>query len=111
MGGVLCRPNTCRARCRLRVAGANWSKEGWFVPVDYCTLNNQIRPKDPTHPAPEPRCLYGSERDNQSDRSARIGSISEALTAGLRHAPNAVPRATVTAVANVARSVGVTSYN
>lgn len=26
--------------------GANWSKEGWFVPVDYCVLNNQIRPKD-----------------------------------------------------------------
>ncbi len=27
-------------------AGANWSQEGWFVPVDYCGLNNQIRPKD-----------------------------------------------------------------
>jgi len=27
-------------------AGANWSREGWFVPVDYCALNNQIRPKD-----------------------------------------------------------------
>ena len=27
-------------------AGSNWSREGWFVPVDYCTLNNQIRPKD-----------------------------------------------------------------
>jgi len=27
-------------------AGANWSREGWFVPVDYCTLNNLIRPKD-----------------------------------------------------------------
>src|SRR5574339_773717 len=27
-------------------AGLNWSKEGWFVPVDYCALNNQIRPKD-----------------------------------------------------------------
>jgi hypothetical protein len=26
--------------------GLNWSKEGWFVPVDYCILNNQIRPKD-----------------------------------------------------------------
>jgi hypothetical protein len=25
--------------------GSNWSKEGWFVPVDYCALNNQIRPK------------------------------------------------------------------
>ena len=22
------------------------SREGWFVPVDYCVLNNQIRPKD-----------------------------------------------------------------
>src|SRR5438128_2350747 len=27
-------------------AGANWSREGWFVPVDYCVLNNQVRPKD-----------------------------------------------------------------
>jgi putative restriction endonuclease len=27
-------------------AGSNWSKEGWYVPVEYCTLNNPIRPKD-----------------------------------------------------------------
>jgi putative restriction endonuclease len=27
-------------------AGANWSQEGWFVPLDYCVLSNQIRPKD-----------------------------------------------------------------
>jgi hypothetical protein len=27
-------------------AGSNWSREGWFVPVDYCVLNNQFRPKD-----------------------------------------------------------------
>lgn len=27
-------------------AGSNWSREGWFVPVDYCVLNNPIRPKD-----------------------------------------------------------------
>src|SRR5205814_1165181 len=27
-------------------AGSNWSQEGWFVPVEYCALNNQIRPKD-----------------------------------------------------------------
>ena len=27
-------------------AGANWSREGWFVPFDYCSLNTQIRPKD-----------------------------------------------------------------
>jgi len=27
-------------------AGPNWSNEGWFVPVDYCGLNNRIRPKD-----------------------------------------------------------------
>jgi len=26
--------------------GANWSNEGWFVPVDFITLQNQIRPKD-----------------------------------------------------------------
>lgn len=27
-------------------AGLNWSQEGWFVPVDYCALTNQVRPKD-----------------------------------------------------------------
>jgi putative restriction endonuclease len=27
-------------------AGSNWSREGWFVPVDYCMLNDPIRPKD-----------------------------------------------------------------
>jgi hypothetical protein len=27
-------------------AGLNWSQEGWFVPVDYCVLTHQIRPKD-----------------------------------------------------------------
>jgi putative restriction endonuclease len=27
-------------------AGANWAREGWFVPVDYCVLGAQIRPKD-----------------------------------------------------------------
>jgi hypothetical protein len=27
-------------------AGPNWSNEGWFVPVYWVTLENQIRPKD-----------------------------------------------------------------
>ncbi len=27
-------------------AGLNWSQEGWFVPIDYCVLGDQIRPKD-----------------------------------------------------------------
>jgi hypothetical protein len=27
-------------------AGANWSREDWFVPVACCVLNNQIRPQD-----------------------------------------------------------------
>ncbi|HEX6973062.1 MAG TPA: HNH endonuclease [Vicinamibacterales bacterium] len=27
-------------------AGMNWSMEGWFVPVEYCALENPIRPKD-----------------------------------------------------------------
>jgi hypothetical protein len=27
-------------------AGSNWSREGWYVPVDYHLLTNQIRPKD-----------------------------------------------------------------
>ena len=28
------------------LVGINWSEEGWFVPVDYCGLEPQIRPKD-----------------------------------------------------------------
>lgn len=27
-------------------AGMNWSREGWFVPVDYCAVSAPIRPKD-----------------------------------------------------------------
>jgi putative restriction endonuclease len=27
-------------------AGFNWSQDGWFVPVDYCVLEHQARPKD-----------------------------------------------------------------
>jgi putative restriction endonuclease len=27
-------------------AGMNWAQEGWFVPVDYCRLENELRPKD-----------------------------------------------------------------
>src|SRR5687767_14626865 len=27
-------------------AGANWSREGWFVPVDYAELEAPIRPKE-----------------------------------------------------------------
>ena len=27
-------------------AGSNWSREGWYVPVDYRILDNQIRPKE-----------------------------------------------------------------
>jgi hypothetical protein len=27
-------------------AGLNWPQEGWFVPVDYCALAHQIRPKE-----------------------------------------------------------------
>lgn len=27
-------------------AGANWSEEGWYVPVEYAHLGNQLRPKD-----------------------------------------------------------------
>src|SRR5690606_12838225 len=27
-------------------AGANWTDEGWYVPVDFIELSNPIRPKD-----------------------------------------------------------------
>jgi putative restriction endonuclease len=26
--------------------GANWSREGWYVPVEYCALSSQMRPRD-----------------------------------------------------------------
>ena len=27
-------------------AGSNWSEDGWYVPVDYCRLEHEVRPKD-----------------------------------------------------------------
>lgn len=27
-------------------AGSGWSEDGWYVPVDYCRLEHEIRPKD-----------------------------------------------------------------
>ena len=48
---------------------------------------------------------------NHSHRSATSGSTRDALIAGPQHAVKAVRPTVITAVANVAKSVGVTSYN
>jgi hypothetical protein len=68
-------------------AGLNWSKEGWFVPVDYCVLNHQIRPKDhadvlrPFLPA-KYSPLQGSGDGLQSVYLAEVPqSLAEALIA------------------------------
>ncbi len=44
--GVVTGPAQTGPKPDFGAAGSNWSQEGWFVPVDYCTLNNQIRPKE-----------------------------------------------------------------
>ena len=44
--GIVTGPAQTGPKPDFGAAGANWSREGWFVPVDYCALENQIRPKD-----------------------------------------------------------------
>lgn len=44
--GVVTAPAQTGPKPDFGGAGLNWSTEGWFVPVDYCTLDRQIRPKD-----------------------------------------------------------------
>ena len=44
--GVVTGPAETGPKPDFGSVGANWSKEGWFVPVDYCTLEYQVRPKD-----------------------------------------------------------------
>ena len=71
-------------------AGLNWSKEGWFVPVDYCALNNQIRPKD--HAAilrpflPAKYVAATSERAKRGVESVGAGSGFEPSRAERRSA-------------------------
>ena len=54
-------------------AGSNWSREGWFVPFDYCILNNQIRPKD--HAA-----ILRPFLPRNTRRSKRAGTVSSPFT-------------------------------
>ena len=51
-------------------ASANWSQEGWFVPVDYCILENQIRPRITRPPTPD-RTLPGPTFRDQIVRARR----------------------------------------
>ena len=44
--GVVTSPAETGPKPDFGSAGMNWSGEGWFVPVDYCTLEHQVRPKD-----------------------------------------------------------------
>ena len=43
--GVVTGPAETGPKPDFGSVGVNWSKEGWFVPVDYCTLEHQVRPK------------------------------------------------------------------
>jgi hypothetical protein len=44
--GVVTGPAETGPKPDFGSAGLNWSQEGWFVPVDYCTLEQQLRPKE-----------------------------------------------------------------
>lgn len=44
--GVITGPAQTGPKPDFGNAGLNWSKEGWFVPVDYWVLETQLRPKD-----------------------------------------------------------------
>ena len=44
--GVVTSPAETGPKPDFGSAGMNWSGEGWFVTVDYCTLEHQVRPKD-----------------------------------------------------------------
>ena len=44
--GVVTGPAQTAPKPDFGSAGANWSQEGWFVPVYYCALDSPIRPKD-----------------------------------------------------------------
>ncbi len=44
--GVVTGPAETGPKPDFGSAGVNWSEEGWFVPVDYCTLEHRVRPKD-----------------------------------------------------------------
>jgi putative restriction endonuclease len=44
--GIVTGPSQTGPKPDFGAAGANWSREGWYVPVDYCSLDSEIRPKD-----------------------------------------------------------------
>jgi hypothetical protein len=44
--GIVTGPAQAGPKPDFGAAGANWSREGWFVPVDYCAVSEPIRPKD-----------------------------------------------------------------
>ena len=44
--GIVTGPAQTAPKPDFGTAGANWSQEGWFVPVYYCIVESPIRPKD-----------------------------------------------------------------
>lgn len=44
--GIVTGPAQTAPKPDFGSAGANWSEEGWFVPVYYCLVESPIRPKD-----------------------------------------------------------------
>lgn len=44
--GIVTGPAQTAPKPDFGSAGANWSRDGWFVPVYYCVLHTQIRPKE-----------------------------------------------------------------
>ena len=44
--GVVQKPAVPAPKPDFRTAGSNWSKTGWFVQVEFSTVDNPVRPKD-----------------------------------------------------------------
>lgn len=66
--------------------GANWSREGWFVPVDYCRLEAQIRPKE--HMALLrpflPRMYSPLQQNGDGMQSVYLAEVPEQLAEALK---------------------------
>lgn len=63
------------------VAGINWSKEGWLVPVEFQELTNVIRPKDHIEliSAHLPEKYSPLQRNGNGLQSVYLARISEAM--------------------------------
>ena len=87
-----------RPQARLRRRRFELIREGWFVSVDYCVLNNQIRPKD--HAAilrPFLPAKYSPLQESGDGlQSVYLAEVSSAKRTGMRIRPSPFFRAPLT---------------